>query len=246
MFSYSVTDPRSFAIPVAISSVIVLGIFLVLTVQWVDTTEKIVRVPKHITAKLVHVDKPKPKTAKKAVKKVIKKKVKKQSVKKPEPVKKTIPKKVEQKKEAKVKEKPKETKPLPLPGADLSKALAEEEQQMSMQELLEAEMAAQQAEKDSAAITSVSAQIKSLIQSVWQIPPSAKHTDEVLIRISLVPTGEVTDVHIVKSSGNTALDRSAELAVWKVAKLPVPEDPALFEKEFRHFNLNLRPENARL
>ena len=66
------------------------------------------------------------------------------------------------------------------------------------------------------------------------------------MRISLVPTGEITDVHIVKSSGNAALDRSAELAVWKVAKLPVPKDLVLFEKEFRQFNLNLRPENARL
>jgi colicin import membrane protein len=244
MFKYSATDPRSFAIPVAVSSFIILSIFAVLTTQWVDTTEKIVRVPKHISAKLVHIDKPKPKTAKKAVKKPAQKKVKKQPAKKAKPVKKVIPKKAEK---AVKKEQPKkETKPLPLPGSDLSAALAEEEQQMSMQDLLEAEISAQQAEKDSAAITSVSAQIKHLIQSVWQIPPSAKHTDEVLIRISLVPTGEVTDVHIIKSSGNSALDRSAELAVWKVAKLPVPDDLALFEKEFRNFNLNLRPENARL
>ena len=245
MFTYSVTDPRSFAIPVAISSLIVLSIFALMTTQWVDTTEKIVRVPKHISAKLVHVDKPKPKTVKRPVKKAAKKKtVKKQPAKKTVPNKKVIPKKTEK---AKKEVKPKtEAKPLPLPGSDLSAALAEEEQQMSMQELLDAEIAAQQAEKDSVAITSVSAQIKQLIQSVWQIPPSAKHTDEVLLRISLVPTGEITDVHIVKSSGNAALDRSAELAVWKVAKLPVPKDLVLFEKEFRQFNLNLRPENARL
>ena len=56
----------------------------------------------------------------------------------------------------------------------------------------------------------------------------------------------MTDVYILESSGNAALDRSAELAVWKVAKLPVPDDLVLFEKEFRQFNLSLRPENARL
>lgn len=245
MFAYSVTDPRSFVIPVTISSLIVLSIFILMSTQWVDTTEKIVRTPKHISAKLIHVDKPKPKTVKKAVKKTTKKKaIKKQIAKKP--VKKVIPKKTEKTKEQKQVKPKKEAKPLPLPGADLAEAMAEEEQHMSMQELLEAEMAAQQAEKDSAAITSVSAQIKELITNSWSTPPSAKHTDEVILRISLVPTGEITDVFIVKSSGNIALDRSAELAVWKVAKLPVPEDLVLFEKEFRQFNLLLRPENARL
>ena len=244
MFTYSVLDPRSFAIPVGLSALIVTSIFVLMSTQWVDTTEHVVRVPKHISAKLVTVNKPKPKTVKQPVKKTVKKQVKKQPVKKVAPPKKVIPAKVDKPKPAQVqKEKP---KPLPLPGADLTKALQEEEQMMNMQELLDAEMAAQQAEKDSAAITSVSAQIKQLIQSVWQIPPSAKHTDQVLIRISLVPTGEVTDVYILESSGNAALDRSAELAVWKVAKLPVPDDLVLFEKEFRQFNLSLRPENARL
>jgi len=244
MFTYSVLDPRSFAIPVGLSALIVSSIFVLMSTQWVDTTEHVVRVPKHISAKLVTVNKPKPKTVKQPVKKTVKKQVKKQPVKKVAPAKKVIPAKVDKPKPAQVqKEKP---KPLPLPGADLTKALQEEEQMMNMQELLDAEMAAQQAEKDSAAITSVSAQIKQLIQSVWQIPPSAKHTDQVLIRISLVPTGEVTDVYILESSGNAALDRSAELAVWKVAKLPVPDDLVLFEKEFRQFNLSLRPENARL
>lgn len=244
MFTYSVLDPRSFAIPVGLSALIVSSIFVLMSTQWVDTTEHVVRVPKHISAKLVTVNKPKPKTVKQPVKKTVKKPVKKQPVKKVAPPKKVIPAKVDKPKPAQVqKEKP---KPLPLPGADLTKALQEEEQMMNMQELLDAEMAAQQAEKDSAAITSVSAQIKQLIQSVWQIPPSAKHTDQVLIRISLVPTGEVTDVYILESSGNAALDRSAELAVWKVAKLPVPDDLVLFEKEFRQFNLSLRPENARL
>lgn len=244
MFTYSVLDPRSFAIPVGLSALIVTSIFVLMSTQWVDTTEHVVRVPKHISAKLVTVNKPKPKTAKQPVKKTVKKQVKKQPVKKVAPPKKVIPAKVDKPKSAQAqKEKP---KPLPLPGTDLTKALQEEEQMMNMQELLDAEIAAQQAEKDSAAITSVSAQIKQLIQSVWQIPPSAKHTDQVLIRISLVPTGEVTDVYILESSGNAALDRSAELAVWKVAKLPVPDDLVLFEKEFRQFNLSLRPENARL
>jgi colicin import membrane protein len=62
----------------------------------------------------------------------------------------------------------------------------------------------------------------------------------------MVPTGEVTEVQIVESSGNGALDRSAEQAVWKVTKFPVPKDSVLFEKQFRKFLIKLKPENARL
>jgi len=244
MFTYSVLDPRSFAIPVGLSALIVSSIFVLMSTQWVDTTEHVVRVPKHISAKLVTVNKPKPKTVKQPVKKTVKKQVKKQPVKKVAPAKKVIPAKVDKPKPAQVqKEKP---KPLPLPGADLTKALQEEEQMMNMQELLDAEMAAQQAEKDMEAIASFESQISELFKRIWSYPPSSKHTDEVLIRISLVPTGEVTDVHIVRSSGNVALDRSAEQAVWKAGKLPVPDDLMLFEKNFRQFNFLFRPEEARL
>jgi colicin import membrane protein len=111
---------------------------------------------------------------------------------------------------------------------------------------LNGEIQARQAEEDQQAVASFAGQIKALIQSVWRFPPSAKHDQVVLLRIFMVPTGEVTDVQLVESSGNTALDRSAEQAVWRVAKFPVPEDASLFEKQFRNFLIQLKPENARL
>ena len=238
-----VSDPRSFSLPIITASLIVVLILVLMSSNWIQSEVSIVKVPKHISAKIVHIDKPKPKTVKKKVKK-----------KKPKPVvkaKKPKPKVVDKpKKEAKpkVKEKPKPVKkaPLPLPGADLSQALQEEEALMDLNELLNEEVQARQAEKDQKAITDIQSQIQALFRNVWSWPPSAKYTDEVLVRISLVPTGEVTDVIVIKSSGNEALDRSVELAVWKVAKLPVPKDAALFEKEFRQFNFLFRPEEARL
>lgn len=238
-----VSDPRSFSLPIITASIIVVLILVLMSTNWIQSEVSIVKVPKHISAKIVHIDKPKPKTVKKKVKK-----------KKPKPVvkaKKPKPKVVDKpKKEAKskVKENPKPVKkaPLPLPGADLSQALQEEEALMDLNELLNEEVRAKQAEKDQKAITDIQSQIQALFRNVWSWPPSAKYTDEVLVRISLVPTGEVTDVIVIKSSGNEALDRSVELAVWKVAKLPVPKDAALFEREFRQFNFLFRPEEARL
>jgi len=239
------TDPRSFAVPIVASSLIVLSILVLMSTQWVDTTERIIKTPKHINATLV-VEKSKPKQAKKETKKKTVKSVKPKAQVKKAPV---TPKekKVQPKKETKPVVKPKEDKKvLPLPGADFSEALLQEEKQMSIKEMLEEEEAAKAAEEEAAAVADISTQIRNLVQSVWRQPPSAKHTDEVVLRITLVPTGEVTDVFLVSSSGNPALDRSVEQAVWKVGKLPVPKDPVLFEKEFRQFNFLFRPEDARL
>ena len=239
------TDPRSFAVPIMASSLIVLAIFVLMSTQWVDTNERIIKTPKHINATLV-VEKSKPKQAKKET---VKKAVKEKPKAKPAPQKTPVANKAktQAKKEVKPKVTPKpEPKALPLPGSDFSDAMLEEEKQMSIKEMLEEEEAAKAAEEEAAAVADISTQIRNLVQSVWRQPPSAKHTDEVVLRITLVPTGEVTDVFLVSSSGNPALDRSVEQAVWKVAKLPVPKDPVLFEKQFRQFNFLFRPEDARL
>jgi colicin import membrane protein len=231
MLFLPVTDPRSFAYPVLISSFMVICIIASMSFSWSKSDAHIVKVPKTISARIVHIEKPKPKSVKQPVKKQVSKQV-------------VVPPK-EQTPKPKVIE-PADNTPLPLPGADLSKALAEDEAQSQLADLLNVEIQARQAEEDQQAVASFAGQIKSLIQSIWRFPPSAKHDQVVLLRIFMVPTGEVTDVQLVESSGNTALDRSAEQAVWKVAKFPVPEDASLFEKQFRNFLIQLKPENARL
>jgi TonB family protein len=237
-----VADPRSFSYPVLIASFIVICIIISMSSSWIQNDINIVQVPKTISARIVYIDKPKPNTAKKPVKKPESKKAivqPKKTAPKPKIIKNT--------ETTAVKQKPKAiNKPLPLPGADLSKALAEDEEQMKLSDLLNSEMQTLQAEKDQQAIASYASQIKLLIQSVWRFPPSAKHDQMVLLRIFMVPTGEVTEVQIVESSGNTALDRSAEKAVWRIAKFPVPKDASLFEQQFRKFLIQLKPENARL
>lgn len=237
-------DPSSFALPVVGAITIVLVVLLLLSTQWIGSEEAVIKSPPHIQARLVQIDKPKVKKVIKKQKKVIKKKA---VVKKKAPVKTIkVNKKADTTKVVPVKKAKEKAKPLPLPGADLSKALEEEAAQSQLSDLLEAELSAQQADKEEAAIASYISQIQQLIQAVWRFPPSAQHEQVVLLRIFMVPTGEVTEVQIVESSGNTALDRSAEQAVWKVGRFPVPEDAILFEKQFRKLLIKLRPENARL
>ena len=60
---------------------------------------------------------------------------------------------------------------------------------------------------------------------------------ECILRVRLIPGGEVVDVTIAKSSGNAIFDRRAVTATEKASPLPVPDDVATFER------LNLRDNN---
>lgn len=74
----------------------------------------------------------------------------------------------------------------------------------------------------------------------WLIPSNADKNSATKLMISLEPGGTVTDVEIVESSGNVALDNSARAAVFKASPLPVPSDPDEF-KPFKQFVLVARP-----
>lgn len=90
------------------------------------------------------------------------------------------------------------------------------------------------------------AQIQREIVQNWSRPPSARNGMEALLKVRLVPTGEVVDVAVVESSGNDAFDRSAILAVQKAERFVVPEDSRQFERNFREFEVLFRPEDLRL
>lgn len=89
------------------------------------------------------------------------------------------------------------------------------------------------------------AQIQREIIQNWSRPPSARNGMEALLRVYLVPTGEVVDVVVEDGSGNDAFDRSALLAVQKAERFQVPPDPRQFERNFREFTVLFRPEDLR-
>jgi colicin import membrane protein len=89
-------------------------------------------------------------------------------------------------------------------------------------------------------------QIQREIVDNWSRPPSARNGMEVLLRVYLVPTGEVVDVVLEISSGNDSFDRSAVLAVQKAERFQVPVETRQFERNFREFTVLFRPEDLRL
>ena len=90
------------------------------------------------------------------------------------------------------------------------------------------------------------ANIQDQIVRKWSRPPSARNGMRCVLRVVLLPTGEVLQASVEESSGNEAFDNSAVRAVFMASNLPVPEDNFLFEKSFREFTLLFRPDDLRL
>jgi len=87
-----------------------------------------------------------------------------------------------------------------------------------------------------------------LIAANWSRPPSARRGMEVILEIALGSAGRVTNVKIIKSSGNSAFDLSAEQAVKKVGQFSrlTEMDPSLYQRDFRRVNLLFRPDDLRM
>jgi colicin import membrane protein len=123
----------------------------------------------------------------------------------------------------------------------LMEALAAEEQQRSLDRALEEE---ERARKNALITDDIVAQIQAKIYETWRYPPSARPQMLVKVSIQMVPTGEVINVTITKSSGNEAVDRSVIAAVKRAQPLPVPKDNRLFEQRFRNFSMEFSPKDA--
>ncbi len=112
--------------------------------------------------------------------------------------------------------------------------------------LVAAEQGLRQAITDDEKAMAYAGQIRKDIIQHWSRPPSARNGMQSVLRVFLVPTGELVDVRVDVGSGNDAFDRSALLAVRKVGRFAVPPDARMFERDFREFILVFRPEDLRL
>ncbi|MGD8174523.1 cell envelope integrity protein TolA [Marinimicrobium sp. ARAG 43.8] len=125
---------------------------------------------------------------------------------------------------------------------------AQQERQQQLDQALaeEAEFfEAQQAEKVAQSYVDV---ISQRIENNWSRPPSARSGMQCVLEIQLVPTGQVVNVTVVESSGNSAFDRSAEQAVKRIDRFEEVQDmpSQVFERQFRRLRLVFKPEDLRL
>ncbi len=152
-----------------------------------------------------------------------------------------------------VKPKPKKAskpKPKPKPKKVSKPKLQEDREEIKrhVPDALEAEKQLALDQDNEKLTASYSAYIMERIEANWNRPPSARRGMEVALIIQLVPTGQVINVTMVKSSGSEAFDRSAQQAVHKVGRFERLQqlDAQAFEKNFRKLRLVFRPDDLRL
>ncbi len=83
--------------------------------------------------------------------------------------------------------------------------------------------------------------IRQKVERSWSRPAGAKAGMECVVRVRVVPGGEVLAAKVVKGSGNALFDRSVENAVFKASPLPLPADAEIFEY-FREIEFVFSPQ----
>ena len=88
-----------------------------------------------------------------------------------------------------------------------------------------------------------SSMIQNQIREVWKKPLITEGL-VVEIELQLLPTGEILDSNVIKTSGNKSFDVSALSAITRVGKFVNISMPSkLFDENFRKFTLVFRAEN---
>ncbi len=131
---------------------------------------------------------------------------------------------------------------------EAAKQRAEELRVWEESERIRAERAAEQAEIDAEAIASMESVMFDMISSQWIRPPGVGSELETTLEVALLGTGELANngIKIVKSSGNSAFDRSAVQAVEKAAPFPLLRLEPRQRDKFRQLIFVFSPEDLAL
>ena len=82
--------------------------------------------------------------------------------------------------------------------------------------------------------------IRAKIRGNILLPPDLAGNPEAVFEVTLMPTGEVLNHKLKKSSGHRGYDDAIERAILKSSPLPKPDQAGLFE---RQLELRFRPQD---
>jgi colicin import membrane protein len=139
--------------------------------------------------------------------------------------------------EAKAKAEAEAKKKAEAEAARKREAAARAEAEAALQAQLQAE---QELARAKSALSEFIPYIQDKVQRNWLRPPGSPQGLTCLVKVRLIPGGEVASVNVMRSSGDPVFDRSVESAVLKASPLPLPSDATLFN-HFREINFNFDP-----
>jgi len=119
------------------------------------------------------------------------------------------------------------------------------QQQLMSQQLSEdaKELAAARAKQQQSMMNHYKEVILKEISEHWVVPHGVDNKLTCVYLVELAPGGVVLSLKLIRSSGNSALDRSAEAAIYKSSPLSVPKEPTLFDN-FRELRLTVSPKTV--
>jgi colicin import membrane protein len=132
------------------------------------------------------------------------------------------------------KPKPEQPKPAPLKQVNLQKqldaAIARDAEARKANQLLNPGQGGRASQEE---LDAYRAAIAAKVRRNLIAPPGLSGNPEALFEIEQAPGGVVTDIQLVRSSGNQALDEAIKRAIRKSDPLPPPANPGLFDRKLK-------------
>ena len=116
------------------------------------------------------------------------------------------------------------------------KALDQQQQELRLRELLaaqQADAARKAAAARASALGEYIARIQAKVRGNWILPQDLQGNPEAIFLVIQLPTGEILNTKLLKSSGNPAYDTAVERAILKSSPLPLPSERSLFDRELK-------------
>ena len=119
----------------------------------------------------------------------------------------------------------------------------EEKKKMEDKEAMRKQLEREQRQQDNKTLQNIVAEIYQVVTGNFNKTGLPKGL-ECVLSVQTIPGGEVISVTVNKSSGNEVFDRRAVTAVEKASPLPLPADPAIFDRlRLRKFNFRFKPKD---
>ena len=125
----------------------------------------------------------------------------------------------------------------------LAKKKREADKKQRQKELAQQLAAEEQAQADKVAkreIDKYRILIRQKMKRTWLQPSGDLTGLSCVVKVRLIPSGDVISVKIIKTSGNLVFDRSVEIGIRKASPLPLPKNPAIAAKLYA-FNFEFKP-----
>ncbi|TDN51399.1 TolA protein [Azoarcus indigens] len=120
----------------------------------------------------------------------------------------------------------------------LDQTLAQTNERAQLEKLMRDEAARASAARNRAAGDAYQNAIRTKVRGNLLRPPGLSGNPEAVFEVDQLPSGEVLNVTLKRSSGIPALDEAIERAIRRSSPLPLPESRELFQ---RTLELKFRP-----